>query len=215
MLLSDRKVEVLKEFSGKERTPTELSERLDLTVSSVNKHLEDLEELELVERCGKKKGKTRSYWKYRLRDFVYFLSSLDGEVERKGVDLDEEMKVPIRALSLPQERFHRPLMKFWYEVQDYIERIDGIMVYGSVARGDAREESDIDVLLVSDDESLEEELGAKVVGKKMFMVKRFTEEEFSEMIEESSDFAGNVLEEGKVIYDPEDILFRWKNEHEG
>lgn len=212
--MSERKVEVLERLEMGEKTPTELSEEMDLSISSITKHLNDLEERSLVKKSGKKKGKTRSYWKYELEDFVEFIASIDGEVIKGKIKgLNETQKVYLRIWSLPQPRFHNPLERFWLEAQEDIENIDAIMVYGSVSRGDAREDSDIDVLFISGEESLEDEYGAKMVGEKMFMAKRFSEEEFEENLAGGSGFAHNVINEGRVIYDPEDILKRWKDEY--
>ncbi len=88
MLLNERKIELLKELEHAERTPTELSERMNLTISSVNKHLKDLEKIGLVTKTGKKEGKTRSYWKYQLKEFIYFIASLDGEIQKKEFEND-------------------------------------------------------------------------------------------------------------------------------
>lgn len=213
MLLTERKIEILKKLENTEKSPTELAKEMNLTISSVNKHLNDLEELGLVLKNGKKKGKTRSYWKYKLEDFVYFISSLDGEVNKKRLSLNQKHKVHFRIWSLPQPEFHNNLDRFWCEIQEDLEDIEGIMVYGSVARGDAQEDSDIDLLIISDNKSLEEKFGAKVLGDKMFMTTVFPKEDFEESFRKKSNFAQNVIEEGIIIYDQIGFLERIKNEH--
>ncbi|MFP4116376.1 MAG: nucleotidyltransferase domain-containing protein [Candidatus Aenigmatarchaeota archaeon] len=215
MLLSDRKMELLRKMELKEKTPTELSEEMDLTISSVTKHLKDLEGRGLIKKTGKKSGKTRSYWKYKLEEFVQFLASVDGEIVEGKAEMDETHKVHLRTWSIPQTEFHRPVEKLWCEIQGDLEEVEGIVVYGSVARGDAREDSDVDVLMITDSEKIEEKYGAKVIGEKMFMVKSFTEEEFEKNLENGSNFAKNVIEEGIIIYDPDNILQRWKSDYKG
>lgn len=206
-------MEVLKKLEGREKTPTELAEEMGVTISTVTKHLKELERIGLVLQSGKKKGKTRSYKKYRIRDFVYFVASVNGEVQKRKIELDEWGKVKFRILSIPQQRFHEHLDRFWYRIQSDLEKIDGLMVYGSVARGDAREDSDIDLLIISDYEDLEDEFGARVIDEKMFMAKVFSEEELKRSLREGSDFASNALEEGKILYDPESFLKEMKNEY--
>lgn len=206
-------MEFLKRLEGTEKSPTELSEEMGLTISSVSKHLNDLEDLGLVFKSGKRKGKTRSYWKYKLEDFVYFIFSLDGQVERKELDLDENHKVHFRIWSVPQPEFHKSLDRFWCEIQDDLEKIEGVMVYGSIARGDAREDSDVDVLIISDHEDLDDKFGAKVYGGKMFMATVFSEKDFEKSLEEDSSFALNVVREGIIIYDQSGFLKRMKNEY--
>lgn len=213
MLLTDRKMEILRELEEKETTPTELAESMNLTVSSITKHLNDLEELGLVVKSGKKKGKTRSFWKYKLKDFVYFISSLDGRVEKKSLVIDRNKRIHFRIWTVPQPEFHSDLNKFWCEVQEDLENIEGIMVHGSVARGDARKDSDIDILMISDEKSLEDKFGAKVLGKKIFMTTVFTKEEFKKSFRKGSNFAQNVVDEGIIIYDPTNFLREMKNEH--
>lgn len=208
-------MEVLNHLEGGEKTPTELSGEMDLSISSVSKHLKELERMGLVVKSGKKKGKTRSYLKYRLRDFVYFVSSLDGEVGKEMVELDEHHKVRFRIWSIPQKRFHKHLDKFWCEVQKDLEKIDSLMVYGSVARGDAGEDSDVDLLIISEFENLEDKYGANVVGKKMFMANVFSRADFKGSLEEGSEFAENAIEEGRIIYDPEGFLREMKNGYKG
>ena len=211
MLLTDRKMEILKELEGEEKTPTELSNEMGLTISSITKHLKELEEMDLIVQSGRKEGKTRSYTKYKLKDFIYFAASIDGKVQKKVVEPDQYSKVLFKILSIPQNRFHKPLEKFWQEVQDDLEKIDGLMVYGSVARGDARKDSDIDLLIISDSEKLESEYGAKVIGGKMFMAKVFSKEEFRQNLKKGSDFALSALKEGILLYDTERFLQGLKN----
>lgn len=213
MLLTERKMEVLEKLERSEKSPTELSEEMDLTISSVNKHLSELEEMDLVFKSGKKEGKTRSYWKYKLKDFVYFVSSLDGRVKRKRLSLNERHKVHLRIWSVPQTEFHKYLDEFWCEIQGELEKINGLMVYGSVARGDARKDSDIDILIISSDKVLEDKYEAKVVGEKMFMAKVFSREEFEESLEEDSSFALSTIKEGITIYDPDGFLREMENEY--
>lgn len=208
-------MELLRKLEGGEKTPTELSEEMELTISSVTKHLKELEKAGLVVESGKKEGKTRSYLKYRLKDFVYFVASIDGEIEKKEVDLDERHKVWFRILSIPQPEFHRHLDKLWCEIQDDLEKIDGLMVYGSVAKGGAGEDSDVDLLIISEAEELKDEYGAKVVGGKMVMGKVFSQDELKENLEEGSNFALNALERGKILYDPGGFLRRMKHEYGG
>ncbi len=213
MLLTERKMEVLRRLEGAEKSPSELAEEMDLTISSVSKHLNSLEDLGLVLKSGKKKGKTRSYWKYKLEDFVYFVFSLDGRVGKRRLSLNENHKVHFRIWSVPQPEFHSDLDRFWCGIQEDLEEVEGVMVHGSVARGDAREDSDIDLLIISDNESLEEKFGAKVIGEKMFMTTVFSEEDFEESFRKESSFARNVMEEGIIIYDQTGFLERMKNEY--
>lgn len=220
-MISNRRFQILKELEEGEKTPTQLSKELNLSVSSVYKHLEKLKENNMVKKSGKKEGKTRPYQKYKLEDFLYFLYSLDGRVKRRRVKIREVHKVHLRIWSIPQKEFHRPLEKFWCLIQEDIDEIKGLLVYGSVVRGQAREESDVDVLIVSGNKDLDEKYQAKVVGKqkgkkgKLIMAKVLSAEELRNKLKAGSNFALNLIKEGLVIYDPTGILKNLKDEFKG
>lgn len=87
----------------------------------------------------------------------------------------------------------------------YGERIDSIILYGSQARGDAREDSDIDVLLVlkddfnylemlklSDDEVVSLSLENDVVISRAFVSRK-------EYKEKQSPFLINIRREGVAV----------------
>lgn len=93
----------------------------------------------------------------------------------------------------------------------------GIVVYGSVAREDAQPDSDVDVLLVyGNDEVTAEEYvdtsfstGRGLVGppdERVITETWFTRQEFEGAVDAGSQFLGNVLDEGIVLYDPEGVI---------
>ena len=97
------------------------------------------------------------------------------------------------------------------------EDIESIAIFGSVARGDAKRGSDIDVLILAKNsvEIMEEELSAVVVGErpgKVFMAKIFTPKDFEASLRKGSKFAKEVLKDLTIIYDPNNFLQKLKNE---
>ncbi|MBN1191161.1 MAG: nucleotidyltransferase domain-containing protein [Dehalococcoidales bacterium] len=91
-------------------------------------------------------------------------------------------------------------------VKELGDKLDSIILYGSVARRDFGKESDIDLLLISEDKLLIEkayEIGYKVDIKNnsVTSVLIYSPEEISKNIQLGSPFAKNVINEGKTIYD--------------
>lgn len=71
----------------------------------------------------------------------------EGRKQFVGVNRDRLDK-PDPILAVPQSEFHNPLRAFVDRVQEEIEEVAGIVLFGSVARGDADRASDIDLLVI-------------------------------------------------------------------
>lgn len=90
---------------------------------------------------------------------VDVLSSNDLVVERREgntrwVQINHErLQVPDDPfLQIPQSEFHKPVRMAISELTDEIDEVIGIVLYGSIARGEADRRSDIDLwVLVEDD----------------------------------------------------------------
>ncbi len=86
------------------------------------------------------------------------------------------------------------------------DKLDSIVLYGSLARGDYGMESDIDLLLILKDKKLIEkayEIGYNVDIKNnsVTSILIYSPEEIRKNIELGSPFAKDVITEGKIIYD--------------
>lgn len=88
------------------------------------------------------------------------------------------------------------------------DRVESIVVYGSVARGEAGEDSDIDVLIVGRDKEMRSnvlEIGYDVDYENSFETFItpicFTSEEFEHRMKVGSPFIFEVLKEGVTLYD--------------
>ena len=111
-----------------------------------------------------------------------------------------------------QERYQRAVDEFVrIVVEQYKDRVDEIILFGSVARGEAEEGSDIDILVIGD-ASLEElvdisfpillEHGENISAKDM------NKDHFNFLVREGYSFIRNVLEEGIVLYERMGKTFR-------
>ena len=108
---------------------TELAETLQTSPSSLQRELDSLTAAAILEM--RREGRR-----------TYYRANEDGAI------FDELRQIVRKVMGIPEQvgRALRPLKR----------KIVLAIVYGSVARGDARADSDVDVLVVSDDLTLED-----------------------------------------------------------
>jgi len=202
---------IIQELSKDNKTPTELANRLKVSLPSIHVQLKILEENKLIKKNGEVKGKTRPYAEYCLEEFVYFVKALSNDVDRRFLVIDDNIKLHLRIWSIPQKEYQYYVERFWWEIQDYLGDIDSIVVFGSVANGKAREGSDIDILMLVNKnlKKYEKMFKVKMIGKrgmrKMIMAQVFETEDFKKSFEKGSDFAAEVIKNHIVIYDTENF----------
>jgi len=216
--LNKTKCRIIEELSKGNKTPTQLAKKLKITLPSIHAQLKALEQEKLVKKVGEIKGKTRPYAEYSIENgFIYFMKALPNETEQRFLQIDENLKLHLRIWSLPQKEYHYYIESFWWQIQDYLEDIDAIVIYGSVATGKAREGSDIDVLMLvkKDVKKYEEKFNAIMVGPKIrgkvIMAQVFKTDDFENSLKKGSKFAEEVIRNHRIIYDPNKRLERIKN----
>lgn len=220
IMIAGNRWRIIQLLSEGKKTPTELATLLKISLPSLHEHLTYLEKENMIMRTEGKKGKTRPYTEYSLgQGFVYFIKAMPGEAEQKFMAIDEDLKLHLRVWSIPQKGYHHCIEAFWWELQGHLDSISSMGVYGSVARGDAKEGSDIDILLLvkKDVKKYEKLFGAKLIGPKgkgeMVMAQVFEAKDFENSLKKGSKFAQEVLKEIRIIYDQENIiekLKKWK-----
>ena len=98
-------------------------------------------------------------------------------------------------------------------VRKFGKKIDVIVLYGSAATGAATEDSDIDVLIITDDDSIREEIYDIAydvnlqfdVLLSLFFISR---KDFSRLVEIGSPFAEEVIHKGVVLYERDEAFKR-------
>ncbi len=104
-----------------------------------------------------------------------------------------------------QERYRKAVDEFVRRAKEqYGDRIEKIILFGSVARAEARAESDIDLLVIGD-VSVEElvDLSFPILLKhgEFISAKDMKKNQFELLAREKYSFVKNILEEGVVLYE--------------
>lgn len=71
----------------------------------------------------------------------------DGRTQQVRINR-ERLTKPDPILSIPQSEFHLPARVFLERIQDEVDELVGVVLFGSVARGEADRASDIDLLVI-------------------------------------------------------------------
>lgn len=75
------------------------------------------------------------------------------EGRRRIVQVNRDrLDKPDPVLSIPQSEFHEPVRAFVDQVTDSLDAVVGVVLFGSVARGEADRASDVDVLVIVDED---------------------------------------------------------------
>ena len=104
-----------------------------------------------------------------------------------------------------QKRYQEPLREFVkVALEKYGEKIEGIILFGSVARGEAKEDSDVDILVVGD-VSLEELIDISIPilleDGELISAKDMKKDHFEYLAKEGYSFVRNVLNDGVILYE--------------
>ena len=75
----------------------------------------------------------------------------DGRKHYVGVNRDRLDK-PDPVFSVPQSEFYEPIRAFLHRLGEEIDRLSGVVLFGSVARGEADRASDIDLFVVVEED---------------------------------------------------------------
>lgn len=202
-----------------DRTPTQLAKELGKSTVTVFLQLGGLERAGLVKKVeGGEAGKTRPYTKYSIGNgFAVLAGVMPGQAGQAILEADENIKTHLRIWSLKNKPYCYYVERFWWLLQDHLDKIDAVAVYGSVARGEAGKESDIDVLMVTDSGAdLEKKLASVIVKRpggssKLVLCEFYDMEDLKKSSAAGSKFLKDVLKDMVIIYDPHKTLEELKN----
>jgi DNA-binding Lrp family transcriptional regulator len=223
-MLDGTEREVLELLLERPRSPTEVADELGVSVQTASRNLKRLVEQEFAERT--RDGGSRGYKQYRAREFAHVFAGLEGVLIEDTLSLTPEKQAVLATWSVPQPKFHPVLISYLFTTPDdkYGSGVNAVVVYGSVARGEAKSESDIDILLVRDDDEIDQIHNATVNWQpgrielrqeKIISEIHYPNSEFHDALDAGSQFLRNVLDEGIVLYDPEEVIRDAKRERAG
>lgn len=75
----------------------------------------------------------------------------EGNRNLVSIDRARLSKPDDPILRIPQPEFHQPVRTALDRIQDELEEVDGVLVFGSVARGRADRQSDVDLWVLAGD----------------------------------------------------------------
>jgi len=111
-----------------------------------------------------------------------------------------------------QKRYQNVVAEFLKRIlEQYRERIDGVILFGSVARGEAKEDSDIDILVVGDitlDELVNISYPLLLEHGELISAKNMDKDHFNFLVTNGYSFIRNVLKEGIILYERIGEAFR-------
>lgn len=108
---------------------------------------------ELASLTGANKGTISKAVKL-LSELDIVETAPDGRTQQVQINR-ERLTKPDPVLSIPQGEFHQPVQAFLRQVQDKLDELVGVVLFGSVARGEADRASDIDLLVIVDEDRTE------------------------------------------------------------
>lgn len=195
---------IIEELSKGDKSPTEIARIMKISIPAVHMQLAELERKGLIKKIDAVKGKTRPYQQYSIGDgFLFFMKAMPHETEKKFIAADENLKLHLRIWGIPQTEFHFPVEAYLWSLKPSLKNIDAIAVFGSVARGDAKKDSDIDMLILTNRTF---DLQSKMVEGRIFMPQVFETRDFEQTLKNGSKFIKEVLKGMVILYDPKEVL---------
>lgn len=110
-----------------------------------------------------------------------------------------------------QDKYRAIAREFRDEIlKRYDDKVDTIILFGSTARGEANEDSDIDILVVGDvtlDELVDVTVPLLLQHGKYISAQDMKQSRFNRQVKQGYSFINNVKNEGVVLFDRTEKAF--------
>jgi len=134
----------------------------------------------------------------------------DGNARLVQINPERLSRPDDPVLHIPQTEFHTPVRTAVNKLVEQLDNVVGIILYGSVARGDADRRSDIDLWVLVEDDRMTNQRTANRVRQDLedqeFETGRYAYEidiESLPAVPNYTDELHDVLGDGLVVYDSE------------
>lgn len=224
-MLAGTEREVLELLLEHPRSPSTVATELDVSVQTASRNLKKLVDKGYAERTSDETDP--GYKQYRACEFAHVLAGYDGGLFDQTLPLSADKRAVLSVWKIPQSEFHPPLLSLLFasDADRANLGITAIVVYGSVARGTAQQDSDIDVLFLYDPnkaswdtvdeidvndflDTVYTTSGGIVASERETVISEmwYSTSEFRDAIDAGSQFLRNVLDEGIILYDPQNVV---------
>lgn len=127
-------------------------------------------------------------------------STREGNKKLVQINRERLSKPDDPILQIPQPEFHDPIRVFVDQLQDQLAHVAGILIFGSVARGEADRASDIDCFVLVTDEKATAQRRAHELARDL-ETRRFDGDRFRfQVLVESSRSMTNIGERLREIF---------------
>lgn len=202
------------------RTPTEVAEELSVSVQTASRTLKQLEGRGFAREVprDRRDGGGRGYKPYEAREFARVVAGYDGSLVDRTLDATPDKRAVLSVWQVPQPEFHPVLLSYLFAPPDEprYDAVVGLAVYGSVARGEAKPDSDVDVLVVCEESVDVDDIYSTTFvrnhgvrefrGDGVISETWYTVEGFVDAAAAGSSFLADVLADAIVLYDPDDVI---------
>ena len=218
--INDTERETLALVARRPRSPTEVADELGVSVQTASRTLRNLAGEGLVRTVrGSQRPDARGYKLYSATDFAALFANVGGELVDEQLSVGRVERMAISALRIPQSEFRAAVLSYLFQpgADRYREHVEGIAVYGSVARGEAGPDSDVDLLVLLDTDPESVGVRQSVMDRRTVTVGETTRtsvlsktymtvDGFEESVAAGSQFLQSVLDEAIVLYDPNEVF---------
>ena len=159
-LFTEQKWNILKSLSEGKFSPLQLARRSNTTIANISQQLRLLEAAELVKKekiQNREKGKPRTLFSLS-HDYAYLVSTMKDFAKKRLLELSDYHKIILRILFLENSELHYYLIKFYWEIEDYLDQVQMIIVVPNT--------EEIKVVMVSDKaKEIEKKIGTITIKR--------------------------------------------------